>query len=135
MYSGSVPQVLLVDDEPFVRSMLKAVLETDGYSVTIAVSAAEARAKLVDQSFDVVITDMRMETDISGYEVVRAARRRRENPVVIIMTAFPLSEEQWRHEGADAGMMKPVPMNEMLASIHHLLQVRRANAGQDCRTV
>ena len=119
-------KVLIVDDELAVRTMLQAVLESDRYQVTTATSAADAREKIAAQDFDAVISDMRMESAIAGYDVVRAARRRSQHVVIILLTAFPISETEWRTEGADAGFSKPVPVVELLATIAELLR-RRAN--------
>ena len=60
--------------------MLRAVLESEGHTVVTAINAADALRKLEAGSFDMVITDMRMETKTSGFDVVRAARRSREVP-------------------------------------------------------
>lgn len=124
MKSARKHTVLLVDDELSVRTMLQAVLETGHYKVTTAVSAADAREKISSQQFDVVVTDMRMETTLSGYDVVRAARRSAHPPVVVILTAFPISEQEWRDEGADAGFSKPVPVATLLQTIEELLRAR-----------
>lgn len=121
---ASTRKVLVVDDEQSVRTMLQAVLETEHYEVTTAVSAADARAKISSEDFDVVITDMRMETAVAGYDVVRAARRHSPPPVVIILTAFPITEEEWRDEGADAGFSKPVPVTVLLQTVDKLVRTR-----------
>jgi|SRR5581483_314180 CheY-like chemotaxis protein len=107
-------QVLVVDDETAVASMLKSILETHGHSVVTAGSAAEARQALAADGFDVVLTDMRMENDDAGYEVVRAAKARPRPPAVVILTAFPMLAQQWREAGADAVLPKPTSMNQLL---------------------
>ena len=67
-------RLLIVDDEEVILSLLKTVLQSQGYSVTTAGSGAEAKAVLAaDEGLDLVITDMRMETETAGYEVVEAA--------------------------------------------------------------
>lgn len=124
--SGSAARkLLLVDDEASVRAMLQAVLETENYKVTTAASAAEAKVKLQGQGFDAVITDMRMETALAGFDVVRAARRSHPGIVVIIISAFALREHDWRGEGVDAALTKPVPIAELLGTIDELLRPRR----------
>jgi CheY-like chemotaxis protein len=67
-------RVLLVDDEPSVVSTLKAILEYHGMQVETAISADAARRRLKFGSFDVVVTDMSMETEDAGYTVIDAAR-------------------------------------------------------------
>ncbi len=118
-------RILIVDDEEAVASMLKVVFETDSYDVTTAASAAEALPLLGANSFEVVLTDMKMETDIAGYEVVRAARELSGRTVIIILTAFPLLAKDWRAAGADAALSKPTNMSVLLKTVSDLLEKRR----------
>lgn len=121
------PAILIVDDEPSIRSMLGAVFESDGYRVTTAVDAAEGSAKIASGDFDVVITDMRMETATSGYDVVRAARGKAHPPVVLIMTAFPMTDDRWRKEGAYTVLGKPVPVMELLDLVQQVVAAQHTH--------
>ncbi len=60
-------RILLVDDELPVLLTLKAVLEMNGFEVETASSAREAEQKLCSQKFEMVITDMRMESETAGF--------------------------------------------------------------------
>ncbi len=120
-------RILLVDDELSVRSMLKLVFETHGYPVTPAASAAEALRLLSEQpSFDLILTDMRMESDTSGYEVVAAAKALSHPPAVIILTAYPLLAKDWRAAGADAVVSKPSQTAALLELVEELIKNRRS---------
>lgn len=68
-------RILLVDDELAILLTLKAILEMNGFEVETAASAKEAVTKLNGGVYQMVITDMRMENETSGYEVIRAARQ------------------------------------------------------------
>ena len=116
--------ILVVDDDPSVLAMLRAVLQSEGHRITTAASAGEARKKLETSSFDMVMTDMRMETDTAGFDVVRAASRRPERPAIAILTAYPMLEGQWREVGADAGLMKGMPVAQLTAKVAQLLAER-----------
>ncbi len=116
--------ILVVDDDSSVLAMLRAVLQSEGHQVTTATSAAEARKKLEAGGFDLVVTDMRMETDTAGFDVVRAASRRPERPAIAILTAYPMLERQWREAGAHAGLMKGMPVAQLTAKIAQLLDER-----------
>jgi DNA-binding response OmpR family regulator len=105
-------RILVVDDEEPVSSMLKIVLESNEYAVTTAGSAAEAVRMLRGETFDLVVTDMKMESDTAGYEVVRTAR------------ALP-NRRDWRALGADAAISKPSQMTTLLELVGGLLQKRR----------
>ena len=116
--------ILVVDDDASVLSMLRAVLQSEGHRITTATSAAEARKKLELAGFDMVMTDMRMETETAGFDVVRAARRRPEKPVIVILTAYPMIEQHWRDAGAHAGFMKGMPISQLTREIEALLTGR-----------
>ena len=72
-------RILLVDDELAILLTLKAILEMHGFEVETAVSAKEASTKLKAAIFHMVITDMSMETENAGYDVIRAAKK---NPTI-----------------------------------------------------
>jgi CheY-like chemotaxis protein len=116
-------RVLVVGDNEAVRSTLKIVLETNGYEVCTAASATEARHVLPLESFDVVLTDMSMESEDSGYEVVRMARELAYRPTTIILTAFPLLAREWREADADV-LHKPTPTTEILRVIEQFMFLR-----------
>jgi CheY-like chemotaxis protein len=102
----AVPRILIVDDEPSILSLLRLVLEGENYEVDTAASAADAARKLDEQSFQLVITDIRMETPTAGFEVVRAARRVAGDVPVALLTAFPVPTNDWKQAGADTLFMK-----------------------------
>jgi CheY-like chemotaxis protein len=113
-------RLLVVDDESSVASMLKTVLEAAGYTVDIARSAAEAVARLASSRFDVVVTDMKMENEAAGFEVVRAAKLLPNGPAVLILSAFPMLARRWREAGADALLPKPMSLEQLLKTIETL---------------
>lgn len=118
-------RILIVDDEEAVRSMLRVVFETAGYSVLTAVSGAEGVRLLCSNSFDAVITDMKMETDTAGYDVVHAARALPQRPAILILSAYPLEPKEWRAGGVDVVASKPSNMMQLLATVSDLLRKRR----------
>jgi DNA-binding NtrC family response regulator len=114
-------RILLVDDELAILLTLKAILEINGFEVETAASAKEAIAKLGKSEFQMVITDMRMETERAGYDVVRAAKKQSYNPATAILTAFPNLGGDWRSEGAQQLLVKPVGTQDLLRQIEVLL--------------
>ena len=83
-------RILLVDDELAILLTLRAILEMNDFEVDTASSAKEAAQKLKNGVFEMVITDMRMETETAGYDVIRAARQLPYNPATAILTAYPI---------------------------------------------
>jgi CheY-like chemotaxis protein len=120
--------ILVVDDEPAVVSTLKLVLESKGHSVETAASAADARRLLAARAFDLVLTDMRMENDCSGYEVASAAGAQPSRPAVVVLTAFPLMGSHWKQAGVDALLSKPVSIPHLLDTIARLTVPRPSSA-------
>lgn len=115
-------QVLLVDDEPAILELFKLTLELDGFRVQTADSGAAAIALLAKHVYDLVITDMRMETLNAGFDVVRAAVRLQPRPVVAILSAYYLDREDCQRAGADAVFVKGVPVQSLADSLRHLLE-------------
>jgi DNA-binding response OmpR family regulator len=114
-------RILLVDDELAILLTLKAILEINGFEVETAGSAKEARSKLGNGVYQMVITDMRMETETAGYDVIREAKSTEYDPAVAILTAFPLLGSDWKEEGADSMLVKPMNTNDLLRQIEALL--------------
>ena len=87
-------RILLVDDEVAVLLTLKAVLEISGFDVDTAASGREGVSKLHTREYHMLITDMRMEHDVAGVEVIKAARAAAYHPAVALLTAFPVAEDR-----------------------------------------
>jgi DNA-binding response OmpR family regulator len=114
-------RILLVDDELAILLTLKAVLEIHGFDVDTAASAREAKSKIRSHIYHMVITDMRMENERAGMDVVRTAREAEYDPAVAMLTAFPLPGEEWESAGADQMLVKPMNTNDLLVQIEALL--------------
>jgi len=114
-------RILLVDDELAILLTLKAILEINGFDVKTAASAKEAISTMKSEEFHMVITDLRMESDTSGYDVIRAARRMKYDPAVALLTAYPSLGSSWQTEGADTMMVKPMNTTDLLRQIEALL--------------
>jgi len=119
-------RILLVDDEVAVLLTLKAVLEISGFDVDTAASAREGKSRLKTRQYEMVITDMRMESDEAGREVIVAARTAPYHPAVALLTAFPVAEEDWQEMGADKMLVKPMQTRILIAQIEKLLETHQA---------
>jgi CheY-like chemotaxis protein len=138
-------RILLVDDDLAVLLTLKAVLELHGFEVETAGSSAEAFARMESGIYQMVISDLRMETEEAGLEVIRAARRQAYDPATALLTAYPPSGERWpaepgraegrdgKHrdgedwsgENSDSLLIKPLGTGDLLRQVEALL-VRQA---------
>jgi DNA-binding NtrC family response regulator len=84
-------KILLVEDEKITRLALANTLTREGHDVVACESGVDGLARLSQERFDVVLTDLRL-PEVSGMEILRAARERDPDSVVIIMTAFATVE-------------------------------------------
>jgi DNA-binding response OmpR family regulator len=113
-------RILLVDDELAILLTLKAVLEISGFDVETAASAREAKMKLRAHEYHMVITDMRMESDRAGLEVVAAAKKSSCKPAVAMLTAYPMPGSEGE-DGADKLLVKPMNTSDLLRQLEALL--------------
>src|SRR5215471_7671639 len=120
-------RILLVDDELAVLLTLKAVLEINGFEVETAASGREAKSKIKNGQYHMVITDMRMESESAGVEVMQAAKKAPYQPAVAMLTAFPLPGEEWQEQGADEMLVKPMNTQDLLVQIEALLVTHEDN--------
>src|SRR5215831_16938049 len=114
-------RILLVDDDATVLLTLKAVLELNQFDVQTAGSAAEAIKKLASGIYDMVITDSRMETDDAGFHVIRAARQQTYKPATALLTAYPPRNMDWKRNGVQSLLVKPIGTQDLLRQIEALL--------------
>jgi CheY-like chemotaxis protein len=81
-------RVLLVDDDPASRLTLQTVLEAGGYNVDAAASAAEAVGKLDERQYELVLSDLQMESPDSGLKVIAHARMMDYKPATALITTY-----------------------------------------------
>jgi two-component system, OmpR family, phosphate regulon response regulator OmpR len=116
------PHILVVDDDRRIRDLLSRFLHTEGYRVTTADTAAEARAKLDGLSFDLLVLDVMMPGE-SGFELARAIRATSAVPILMLTAR---DEAQSRIEGLEIGaddyMAKPFEPRELALRINNILK-------------
>ena len=116
------PHLLVVDDDTRIRNLLKQYLTENGFRVTVAATAAEARRKLGGLDFDLLILDVMMPGE-SGVELTSALRTEKNVPI-LMLTA--LSETDSRIAGLEAGaddyLPKPFDPRELILRINNILR-------------
>jgi CheY-like chemotaxis protein len=124
------PRVLFAEDDAAIRQSFAAILGMEGAEVTACGSAVEACQKLSAEPYDLVITDMRMESPTAGWSVVRAARAMTSPPIVAVMTAFPISPADLRRYHVETVLTKAMPVPKMLGRLRELihLSIQRTHA-------
>jgi len=117
-------RVLLVDDDVTVLLTMKAVLELNSFDVDTAASAREAKSRIKLREYQIIITDMRMESDASGREVIQAARNAPYHPAIALLTAYP--EDDLGGLEADKVLVKARQTAVLLRDIEKLLETHSA---------
>lgn len=129
------PQILLVDDDPGIRNLVKAFLEREGFEVetvadSIEMQEALARASRADQPFSLLILDLMLPGE-GGLDVLRRLRSQPDAPAVIILSA--MADVGDRVTGLDLGaddyLGKPCNPRELLARIRAVLRRREEASG------
>ena len=93
------PHLLVVDDDTRIRNLLNQYLSENGFRVTVAGSAGEARRKLAGLDFDLLVLDVMMPGE-SGVDLTRSLRAEKDVPI-LMLTA--LTETDSRIAGLEAG--------------------------------
>jgi len=122
----SLARVLLVDDEQTVLVTLQAVLQRQGYDVEAVATRAAALAALKRGSFDLVITDLRLDGRDAGLEILRAAHERDMDTATILLTGYVSTESaiQAIKLGAINYLTKPCNIEELKVTVARGLQNR-----------
>jgi two-component system KDP operon response regulator KdpE len=125
--TAPAPKVLVIDDEPPIRKLLKMGLATQGYQILEAPTGKAALA-LLSQEPDLVILDLGL-PDIPGHELLRMIRVRNESVPIVVLSSRgdEAGKVQALDFGADDYVTKPFGMDELLArmraALRHQLQV------------
>jgi two-component system response regulator PilR (NtrC family) len=120
---NSKASILLVDDEPDIIEILEIVLRDEGLEVCRASSAKAALELLRRNSFDIVISDIRM-PDMSGVELLKQAKQLAPDTMFILITAYASTDtaiEALQH-GAYDYLTKPFKMEELLKIVRNSLE-------------
>lgn len=124
-------RILVVDDEPAIRKLLRVSLATQGFEVIEAATGNDSTARLKEQKFDLVILDLGL-PDISGHELLRAWRAE-GNAIPIVILSSRTDEAgivEALELGADDYITKPFGSKELVARIHVALRHRLQTQGE-----
>lgn len=120
--SDDAPHLLVVDDDTRIRDLLNRYLMEQGFRVTVAGDAAEARRKLEGLHFDLIILDVMMPGE-SGLSLTQSLYQKKTIPVILLTAR---AEAQSRIEGLEAGaddyLSKPFDPRELVLRINNILR-------------
>ena len=123
-------RVLVVDDEPIIRSLLEAMLGNMQVSVTLAGDGIEAQQKILSGSYQLVITDITM-PGMDGIALLRWLKKRKPDIDIVVMTGYDLTQEMVETIG-DTAMecfVKPLEPVKVNAAVQHCRERIRLRDG------
>ncbi|QTA81912.1 Two component system response regulator, sigma54-specific [Desulfonema limicola] len=123
--SDKIPHLLIVDDELSMRELLEYMMVRQGYRVLSAGRGRDAVSMIQKNSFDLILCDIRL-GDISGLDVLRAAKKHNSDTVVIMISAYASAETavEAMNEGAYDYLPKPFDNNELRQTIKKALELK-----------
>ena len=120
-----IHKILVVDDEKSMREFLDVLLSKEGYKVSNAKNGKQALNMIQKNDYDLVLTDIRL-GDITGLEVLRKAKRKNADTIVIMISAYSTTEiaVEAMNEGAYDFVPKPFDNNELKQTIKKALELK-----------
>ncbi len=115
-------RVLVVDDEPLIREVIKAYLQLDGHGVETAADGREALEKYRAGTFDLVLTDSAM-PGMRGEDLAREVKRIHPDQRIAMLTGFGdvMRAAEKRPDGIDLVLAKPVSIEDLRAAVARLV--------------
>ncbi len=127
MTEFELARVLLVDDDPTSRLTLQTVLQAGGYHVDSAASAAEAVGKLDEQEYQLVLSDLQMESPQAGLKVLAHAKMMDYKPATAIVTTYQTASHSPKPmKQALRMLITPEDIPDLLAKVAKLISERAA---------
>ena len=123
-------KLLVVDDEKSICDLLEIVFKRDGYQVTTASSGRAAMALILKESFDLIISDIKM-PGMDGVETLVEMKKKKPQLPVVMLTghATVASGIQGLKQGAFAYVMKPVALDELLDKLQKAFERKPVQEG------
>ena len=129
---GKARSILIVDDELSMREFLDVLLSKEGYKVSVAKNGKQAVNMIEKNEYDLVLTDIRL-GDITGLEVLKEAKKKNQDTVIIMISAYSTTEiavEAMNH-GAYDFVPKPFDNIELKQTIQKALELRTLDQEKD----
>ncbi len=122
---SNVPHILVVDDELGMRELLNLMLKREGYEVSCAENGRKALSMLEKTDYNLLLCDIKI-GDMSGLDVLRAAKKRNPNTVVIMISAYATAETavEAMNDGAYDYVPKPFDNDELKETINKALNLK-----------
>jgi len=117
--------ILIVDDDPSIRSTMKVILEDEGYKVDFAANGKEAIRMTNQRSYNLALLDIRL-PDMEGVKLLKLMKESIPRMRKIMITGFPSIQNAVEavNKSADAYLIKPVNLDELLLIVKEQLKAQ-----------
>jgi len=117
--------ILIIDDELSMREFLEVLLSREGYRITCAENGGKALDLIAQDQFDLLLLDIRL-GDMSGIEVLKAAKTQNPQTIVIMISAYASAETavEAMNEGAYDYVPKPFDKDELRETVARALELK-----------
>jgi CheY-like chemotaxis protein len=121
MVGNDKKRILVIEDDEEMRALLIEVIEEDGYKTSSVNNGSEAFRRLAKESFDLILTDVRM-PGLTGLDILPGIKKLQPEAPIIVITAFGSEEVQRKafERGANAYLEKPIHFQKLRTLIQEL---------------
>lgn len=126
MAQHRTPKILVVDDEKVVREITQVFLTLNGYEVSTAADGREAFEKVLNNHYDVIITDLQMPL-MGGMELLEKISQLKTNLVTIVLTGRTAAQDEWSPKPY-AHLCKPFSHNQLIEVVQACLNSQGVHA-------
>ena len=120
-----IPEILIIDDEPLMRISISDALKVEGYNVMSAETGGEGLKSIKNNSYDVVITDLRL-PEVDGVQILKSCKQISPRTKVLMITAYGSVDTavEAMKIGAYDYITKPFSMDEFILTVKRLIALR-----------
>jgi len=128
--NNNTAHILIIEDDEETRSLLKELLEEEGFKTECASNGSDALREIVKKPFDLIVTDIEM-PGLTGLDILPEMKKLRPEAPIIVMTSFANEEVHRRSlgKGASGYLEKPIHIKKLKALIHEMLSAKQGLKG------
>lgn len=118
-------RILVVEDDPLVRDMAVTALTEEGFDVVEAETAEQALARCAEATADVLVTDIELQSDLTGWDVAEQCRE--ADPSLSVIYASGHSGARMRSVPGSSWLQKPYGPDQLVDTVRNLASLRSAS--------
>jgi len=120
-------EIMVVEDEPEIRNIMKSILQSQGYNPHCFESAEMAIASFKRDKFNMLITDLGL-SGLNGWELIKSIRKVDQTIPILIVTGWgnEINQDRLKENSVNAMIAKPFKIDQILSTVHELLNNKTA---------